>query len=88
MRYVKPFYREVNDDNERFGGILIPFIGGALIGGLFASNNRPNNQYVPYSNYNYYPPYYPMNNYNVPPYQEYITYNNYPTYYPYPNTYQ
>lgn len=83
MRYVKPFYREVNDETERFGGILIPFIGGALIGGLFASN-RPNNQNVPY----YYPPYYPINNYNVPSSPEYISYNYYPLYYPYQNPYQ
>lgn len=63
MRYVKPYYREVDDDN-RFGGILIPFIGGALIGGLFAAN-RPMQNYIPY---NYYPQY-PMTYQGYPMYQ-------------------
>lgn len=83
MRYVKPFYREdYSDDNEtRFGGVLIPFIGGALLGGLFASsyNNRPMNYYPYPSNQGYYPVKTPMNNYY--PYQTYQTYypsNNYP----------
>ena len=75
MRYVKPFYREVYDDNDenRFGGVLIPFIGGALIGGLFASSY----------NQNHAPTYYPYNPY---PMNYYYPYQTYPSYYPYINT--
>ncbi len=78
MRYVPPFYREVEDDNnERFaGGVLIPFLGGALLGGLFASS-RPNN-YIPYNNY---PPYYAQP-------QPYPYYYQYPTYYMSPTSQQ
>lgn len=85
MRYVQPFYREVEDE-ERFGGVLIPFIGGALLGGLFASGVSNHNNYVPYNNYP------PVNYYSRPPYQTYLQYPSYQTYpsaypYPYPISY-
>lgn len=54
--------------NDRFGfGWGLPFIGGALVGGLLTSN-RPQQQY-----YSYPQVIYPM----------YPTYPQYPIYYPY-----
>ncbi len=82
MRYVEPFYREVND-NERFGEVLIPFLGGALLGGLFAPAKQVP-VYVPsYPSYNY-GGYYPMYSnypYGVPLYSN--SQNGYMQNYPY-----
>ncbi len=89
MYYSKPFYEEYRE--ERFIGPLIPFVGGALVGGLISyginSSKTPN--YVPYApspypyynNYsmNYYQPYpYPYNNSN----QTFESYNSNQNYYP------
>lgn len=46
------------NNNERFIGPLLPFIGGALVGYVVA---RPNN-------FNYYQPYYPLYQYPTYPY--------------------
>lgn len=35
-------------NNMRFGGPLVPFLGGLLVGGLFLP--RPNTNYYPYPN--------------------------------------
>lgn len=48
-------------NNERFIGPLLPFVGGALLGYVVA---RPNNQYYPY-----YQPFY-----QYPTYQYYYQY--------------
>lgn len=55
-----------NQQDERFGGFLLPFVAGAAISAPFwlaAGNNRPQNNYYPYppQPYPYYPVY--MNNY-------------------------
>ena len=48
-------YEEETDNQNRFGGILLPFIGGLLIGGLVVPKyNQPYPQQGPYP---YYPPY-------------------------------
>ena len=57
--------------NERFGGLLLPFLAGVAVTTPFvflAKNNQP---YYPQP----YPVYYP---YSIP------TNESYPTYYPYP----
>lgn len=74
------YYYRQSDPNQRFGGFLIPFVGGLLIGGLSAPYfmNRPNVQPMP--NYNTYQNQYPYN-YYYPTYQ-YGTFN-----YPYTNGY-
>lgn len=71
------------DDNEgdgsRFAGLLLPFIGGLIVGGLFIPKtsvfqqpnptySQPPVQYPPYPPY--YPPYQaPINSMNPYPYQ-------------------
>jgi len=61
MRYVYPFYREEHDDHQV--SFLLPFLGGALLGGLFAPafvNKNPGYYYPGYvNNYPPYPPYNP-----------------------------
>jgi len=59
----------VNNNDERFGGFLLPFVAGAAISAPFwlaAGNNKSQNNYYPYpvQQYPYYPVY--MNNYPVP----------------------
>lgn len=59
---VERCYKEAyeNQPNEnRFGGILLPFLGGLLIGGLFVPRPNQYNQ-LPPAQYQYqyqYPPY-------------------------------
>ncbi len=71
MRYVKPYFREVEDDSERFGEFLLPFLGGAVLGGFFAPAKQVP-VYVP--SYPYY-----SNSIQVRP--------TYPTPYPYAQPY-
>ena len=52
-------YNNVDVDNEEW---LIPFVGGALLGGLAWSTIARPYGYYPYPIYNTYP-YYPMGNY-------------------------
>ena len=78
MNYKKPFYLE--EDQDRNVSLLLPFLGGVLLGGIIAPkiNNNQGSYYSPYPSY-YYPPYnYPLyESYNN---DNYIYYNN-PTYY-------
>lgn len=75
MKYEKPFFREKEDD--RLASSIIPFIGGALIGGLVAYNiNKTPSYYPPYNNYGYNnQPYYPYNNMNNYAQNPYYNYN-------------
>ncbi len=76
------FYRSTypmtttENSTNRVGGILLPFVGGLLIGGLFAPPKGGGNYYggpqpYPYQQpiyYQPYPPYpYPVNNTYYPP---------------------
>ena len=70
---------ENSHPNQRFGGFLVPFVGGLLIGGLAAPyfiNNKNEKQYA-------YPAYYPSQHPYTVPYQ----YGNYTYPYPYMNPY-
>lgn len=66
-----------NDDQTRFIGPILPFVGGLLVGGLVAPSFKTNQQPTPiyYQPVQYYPvstpyPYYPYNpNYPNYPYQ-------------------
>lgn len=72
MKYTYPFYKEENEDRQV--GLLIPFLGGVLLGGLIApSFNKP--IYNPYPQYPQMPNNY-YNNYQMYPYQNY-PYNKY-----------
>ena len=73
MRYTYPFYREEHNDNRQIGGLLLPFLGGVLIGGLVSPSFKNQAPYYPYPQYPY-----PTNQY----------YQNYPTYYSNYNPYQ
>ena len=71
MRYTYPFYREERNDNRQIGGLLLPFLGGVLIGGLVSPGFKNQAPYYPYPQYQY-------------PYQYYQNYQTYyPNYYPY-----
>ena len=77
MNYKKPFYLE--EDQDRNVSLLIPFLGGVLLGGIIAPkiNNNQGSYYTPYPGY-YYPPYnYPINE----TINDNYIYYNYPTYY-------
>lgn len=67
--YSPPLYRSdtypVSEQNNRVGGVLLPFVGGLLVGGLFAP--RPNYggpggpvPMQPYPVQQPYPYYYPL----------------------------
>ena len=73
MRYTYPFYREEHNDYRQIGGLLLPFLGGVLIGGLVSPSFKNQAPYYPYPQYPY-----PTNQY----------YQNYPTYYSNYNPYQ
>lgn len=64
--YQNAYFNNPNNQS-RFGGILLPFLGGLLIGGMFMPH--PNNyQPIPYQPYPYYPEYpiyYSPNSYQV-----------------------
>ncbi len=50
------------NSNRSFGGPILPFVLGGVVGSLWSNNNHGNNNYVPYPVYPYYPysyPYYP-----------------------------
>ena len=58
--YKEAYEQDVQDPN-RFTGLLLPFIGGLIVGGLFIPKiNNPQGQ-APY------PMYYPPQGYNFPP---------------------
>lgn len=66
---IENCYREAYDESSqyqnRFGGILLPFLGGLLIGGLVVPKyNQPYPQQPPYP---YYPPYQSPIYYQYPP---------------------
>lgn len=68
----------INNQDERFGGFLLPFIAGAAVSAplwLVAGSNKAQNNYYPYPVNQY--PYYP--NYpvyvNGYPNQSYVKYN-------------
>ena len=65
-RNYNNYYPMVNQNEERFIGPLIPFLGGALVGYVVARPNF-NSYYQPY-----YPPYYQYPSY--PYYQSYTPY--------------
>ena len=65
-RCCQEAYSDNNYGPQRFGGLLLPFLGGLLIGGLFIpkQNNvpQPYPQYPPYQ----YPQYYPVYTQPIP----------------------
>jgi hypothetical protein len=54
-RCYQEAYSNNNYQNNRFGGLLLPFLGGLLIGGLVVP--KVSNGGQPYSPYPAYPPY-------------------------------
>ena len=53
--------------NERFGGLLLPFLAGVAVTTPFVFFAKNQNQYPPYPPYPpMYPPYYPAPYYPVP----------------------
>ena len=62
-RYYNPNYQYIyTNNNQRFIGPILPFVGGALIGYIAGRPNFPNYYYPVY-----YPTYYPtysITNYN------------------------
>ena len=70
-RCCKEAYSENNygPDSNRFGGLLLPFLGGLLIGGLVVPKvNGGGQPYPPYPTYpSYqYPQYYPVYSQPIP----------------------
>ena len=61
-RCYKEAYDQDAIDPNRFGGLLLPFIGGLIVGGLFIPKINSQQGQVPY------PVYYPPQGYNYPPY--------------------
>ena len=73
MRYLYPYFKEEKDE-DRTVGLLVPFLGGILLGGLISNKNQ-GGTYPGYYQYPYNPYY--TNTYIPGPYYSY----NYPIYY-------
>lgn len=67
-------YASCKDNDERFGGFLVPFLAGAVVSAPFWYLGATNKYQQMYYQNQPYPMYYPYQSANQP----------YPSYYPYP----